>query len=91
MRGNSSTPAPRSAQGARARDTRVFRAIQSRIDTLENTKAAVDREAERHYRIACARVAEADEITVAIFRLTSALSRVEHRLVQPAPRRRAAA
>jgi hypothetical protein len=85
------TTPPRSVQDARARDTSIFRAIQSRIDTLVNTKAAVDREAEQHYRIARARVAEADEIAVAIFRLTAAMARIERRLLQPAPRRRAAA
>jgi hypothetical protein len=70
------------APAALERDRRAFSAIQARLDNLQSIKLAVEKEGERHSWIACARLAEADELAVAQFELTAALACVERRLVK---------
>src|SRR5262245_17586041 len=66
----------------RERDHRAFGALQARLDNVKDIKLAVEKEAEKHWRIACARLAVADDLAVVEFQLTAALAAVERRLVQ---------
>jgi hypothetical protein len=61
---------------------RVFGATQARLDNIKGIKLAVEKEAERHWRIACAHLAEADDLAVVEFQLTVALARIERRLIK---------
>jgi hypothetical protein len=61
-------------------DTRAVWAIQARLDNIEDIKLAVEKEAEKHWRITCARLAEADDLAATQFQ-TAALARIERRLI----------
>jgi hypothetical protein len=68
--------------GSATRDQHFARAIQSRIDIIEDVMPAVEKEAERHWKIACDRFAELDDLAVRRFQLLAALARIERRQLQ---------
>lgn len=72
-------------QAARDRDIRVFRAIQGRLDEVEDEQTHHHAQAEHHYRLACWHVAQEDDRAQSGFELTTALARLERRLIRAAP------
>jgi hypothetical protein len=88
MRDHHASASRGSSQEPQARDARAFRAIQSRIDGIEATMPAIEKEADNHYRIAYARLAELDDLAERRFALIAALAALERRLIRaasPAP------
>jgi len=65
-----------------SRDTRVARAIQIRLDAIEDEITDHDAQAEHHYRLACTHLAEIDDLIERRFQLIASLARVERRLIQ---------
>jgi hypothetical protein len=65
------------------------RAIQSRIDLIEDEMSTLERRGAAHFECARLCLADIDSLATSRFQLLVAMARIEHCLVQPAPTRKA--
>ena len=66
--------------GSATRDTRYARALQTRLDGIEDEMSALEKQSAVHFECARLCLRKLDDLAVAGFHLLAAMARIERRL-----------